>query len=604
MLTCPPAYHSLQVVGSLLLTNPNVRLFASDVLAIGREVFSDTALALSEVARESSERVEPSQQEQDRVREATNDVQGEPSEGDLRGQVDTVTQVVVQGADKVAKSAGESVATRLQSDEKKALLDRLKHAVLSLRRREGYTDSVSTLSRLLQQYLSTYVHAAEDVAQAAQEDMDRNSETDDAVRSLYAFLRAFGDQQAWAQLEAALQKVVDKARNEPKVDELVTGIGHIIDHMFVDPAFFDDPKTRFEEVRARSHQLVSETSLRGEIDVLYDKAHSTLVSVWHDEQVARLAATATTLSKLVWPDKKPNADIARDLLHVFLPQLAKLIRYVPIPRLELSAPKIDLLLENLILEPGRTVNDSSFLPYKLRIESYNDLEVRKGRFRTASASRNIVRLKLQGISVRADEVGFWLRGRTGWLRLADEGIASFHLDERGIDVELEVEIGKDRMEQMVSLRAVRVHIHKLDWRIRTSRLSFFAWLLKPLLRPLIRRTLEGQLASAMAAGLHAANRELVFARERLRAARVSNPASIITFIKAVAARLVPPEDPDVHTRIGVTDRGHGVFEGVYTPGSIVRTWREEAVKAPQRIRERERDGWRNDIFDVHATLLA
>jgi len=283
--------------------------------------------------------------------------------------------------------------------------------------------------------------------------------------------------------------------------------------------------------------------------------------------------------------------------------LISAIQYIPIPRLEISTPEVDLLLENLIVEPGRTVNHSSFFPYKLRVETYNDLEIRKAKFRTTSSVTSLVTIKIDGLSMRADEIGFWLRAHTGILRLADQGIASFQLDERGIDIHLDVEIAKEKLEKILTLKAVRVHVHKLNYTMRKSKFSWVGWLFKPLLRPVIRKVMEKQLANAIADGIHAANRELLYARERLRATRISDPADLRTFIKAVAARLTPEEDPDLYTRIGVAQPGKGVFKGVYAPGSVVKLWNEEAARAGEVVDDYDQGGWRNEVFDVHTANM-
>jgi len=118
--------------------------------------------------------------------------------------------------------------------------------------------------------------------------------------------------------------------------------------------------------------------------------------------------------------------------------------------------------------------------------------------------------------------------------------------------------------------------------------------------------LEKQLATAIADFFHAANRELVFARERLRATRISDPKDLQTFAKAVLTRLTPAEDPDLYANIGVTggsnERGN-IFAGVYAPGSVVKLWDEEAARAGERVDDNAGKGWRNDIFDVQNTSV-
>ncbi|KND90888.1 hypothetical protein TOPH_04569 [Tolypocladium ophioglossoides CBS 100239] len=181
--------------------------------------------------------------------------------------------------------------------------------------------------------------------------------------------------------------------------------------------------------------------------------------------------------------------------------------------------------------------------------------------------------------------------------MTDEGLASFHLDERGIDITLDIEIGRDRIEEMVSLRGVDVHIHHLDYTLGKSKFACLAWILKPLIRPMVRKAIEAKMAAAIKEGLHFLNRELDFARERLRATRIADPGDLWTFLRAVATRLTPAPDADIETRVSMRPGG-GVFRGRFAPGSLVRLWEDEGRDAAQRVHEYERGGWRNEIFDV------
>jgi len=83
---------------------------------------------------------------------------------------------------------------------------------------------------------------------------------------------------------------------------------------------------------------------------------------------------------------------------------------------------------------------------------------------------------------------------------------------------------------------------------------------------------------------------------------------MMTFFKAVAARLQPEEDPDVYTRVGVDAPSSGrvkknVFTGVYAPGSVVKVWHEEAERAAEHVDDFSQDGWRNEIFTTHTQMM-
>jgi hypothetical protein len=567
-------------------------------------VFKDTAFTLSEVAENAAKQIEPSQADQKALQEPGADSGPAPTTDDLNGDVAEVAKVVGSGTAEVAKEAQHSLVDKLQGGEGDSLLYRLKKTVTNLRKKRDYSDSVSTLALLLQRYALAYSRMAEDVVNATQKDVSTNAATDRAVKNFWAFISSFGDAQEWKKLEDSFHKVLEHSQKDPEFEDLLTDIGNSLQKLLTDPEFFEHADEKFQELRKKSKGVGTESSLRKDIDLFFDQAQKTFSSVTQDEDIAKLVKTTSQIFYILSPKYQyTNGELIQDAINVFVPLLIQAIQYIPIPRLEISSPEVDLLLENLIIEPGKTINNTSFLPFRFRVETYNDFEIWKARFRTASKVDSKLTIKIDGLSLRADEIGFLMRAHKGIFRLADEGIASFELDERGIDIHLDVEIGKERQEQILTLNAVRVHIHKLTYTLRKSKFSLFGWLLKPLLRPVIRKVMEKQLATAIADAIHAANRELVFARERLRATRISDPDDLRTFFKAVMTRLTPEDDPDLYTRVGVAEPGKGVFKGKYAPGSVVKLWEEEGRKASERIEEWDEGGWKNDVFDLHAMML-
>lgn len=520
----------------------------------------------------------------------------------MNGQIQEVAGAVGDGVVTVGQGTADSIQDHLSGDEGQIILERLKKAVSNLRQRPDYNSSVSTLSKIFKRYMLIYSRALENAVQTAQEDVEQNEETDAALTNLWSLVTSFGDEAEWEELKKRFNKVLEHHESDPDFESLVSKLADSIQQLLTDPDFFQNADKKLQQLRDDAKKVGTDSPLRQDLDALVQQASTTFSSVMHDADVKNLFDTSLHLASILSPAKSvTNTALVKDAVNVFLPVLISAIQHIPIPRLEVSAPEVDLLLENLIIEPGRTVNQSSFLPFRLRFETYNDVEIRKARRRTVSTMKSLVTIKLDGLTARADEIGFWLRAHSGIFRLADEGIASFELDERGMDVHLDVELGADRLEHMVSLRAVRVKIHKLSYTLRRSKFSWLAWLLKPVMRPILRKVMEKQIAGAIEDACHAANRELVFARERLRATRISDPKDVRTFFRAVMARLTPAEDPDLYSRVGVDQPGRGVFAGVYAPGSVVKLWKEEAEQAEERLDDYKRDGWRNDIFDTNTT---
>ncbi|OAA53841.1 hypothetical protein SPI_09286 [Niveomyces insectorum RCEF 264] len=619
------AFQSLQTVGSLLLTNADFRLFLSDLTDVGRDVFRDSALALSDASREAATNVEQAggesaHQKQKQKQSASNTAPGGSPEADealpqARNNMADVAHEATSAATKVAAETAQSVSGKLVDNDDGArdrLLDRLQRAVGKLRQRPDYDESVSVLAALLQRYAAAYVraaeHAVEEAVEAVREeeeaDVAANDEADAALRNFWSFLTGFGDATAWADLQARFQRLLDRSRgdaNHRAFDAFLRQAGDTLQALLTDPAFFDHARERVEALQRQARELdlqatvtgraplsssasrpasspsspsaalaaaaeqgkAPTTSIREDIDALFAQVRTTAQSVARDEDVAHLVATSGRIADLLWPHggRDPHAhaeELLTDAVHVFVPLLVQAVQYVPIPRIEIASPAADLLLENLVLEPGRTVHHSSFLPYQLHVQVRNDVDVRKARFGGAAAQlATSATVTLKGLSVAADEVGYVLRlhaaGGGGLLGgssrsslCTDSGIASIHLDERGTDVQLDVAVVRGAADTVLALRRVRVRVHRFAYTLRRSKLAWLAYDAGAGTDQTTRVWVGGVQASGRYEG----------------------------------------------------GAGPGVFEGVYAPGSLLRVWNEEAVRAAERIDDYERAGWRNDIFDV------
>lgn len=595
-------YESFKTVGSLLLTNTDFRLFVNDLTAIGRQVLSDTAFSLSTAAEKTGKQLELSEEQQKTIEGPGKDEGTLPTKEEVQDEARDTAAVITNGAADVGKDALTSAKENLSGDQSQTLLYRLKQTVIGLRKRTDYNDSVSTIAQLIKRYAVVYSRAADATIATTRDDINTNPALDRAIRNLWTLLSSFGEKEQWQKLEDDFNKLMQHANQDPQFEDFMQDVGNSVQKMMTDPAFFDNADKKIQELKEKSAQLGSDSDFKVDFDVFLQQAQLTVSSVIEDKEVSQLIATTSKIYSILSPPSKiTNPDLMADSLNIFLPLLIRSVQNIPIPRVEVSVPEMDLLLENLILEPGRTVNNTSFLPYRLLVSTQNDLEIRKAHSKkTISTVKSLMTISINGLSVAAQDLGFWIRGHAGLIRFADEGIASFFLDERGIDISLDIEVGKEKLEQILTLKGVKVHIHKLDYKLRKSKLSWLGWIFKPFLKHLIRRSLEKTLAENIAGLLHAANRELLYARERLRATRIADPQDVLTFVKAVAARLTPEEDPDVYSRVGVDAPKKGVFKGVYTPGSVVKLWHEEALRAEEQIDAAEEygGGWRSEIFDV------
>ncbi|KAJ3497522.1 hypothetical protein NLG97_g1832 [Lecanicillium saksenae] len=594
---------ALRTVFSLALLNNDFRVLMADIGTISSQILRDGAFALGEVSHEAGKQLDSVTEASDDLAalEAT-DKKAEQNftKEDLKKKANKFKDDVKGDAAQVSEEMYTSLKDHMGEETQQVLINRLKAAVGGLRQKKDYSAAVSQLAELLQRYATIYLSAAGRAAEEVEENIELNSQAKDAATNFWCFLSSFGEKELWDDLAGTFREFIDRNQgNKENVQQLAQELIAMTQKMLSDPEFLENFGEKKEEMKGKAKELTKDSSLADDVSQIISTTRSAVYSAFHDPAVQKMATSSSRLAEILFPaNQKANSDLLTDFANIFLPLLVQAVQHVPIPRLEVATPAVDLLLENLILQPGKTVNNSSFLPYNAHFMTRNDLDVTKQRFGISSSMSNLVTIKLAGLSVAADDLGYWMRVHSGILRFMDEGIAGFHLDERGIDVDVELEIGRDRLEELVVLRNAKVKIHHLDYKLRKSKLACLAWFFKLLIRPIIRKAMEATILSAIGDGVKSLNRELVFARERLRAARVCNPDSIWTFIQAVAARFkMNYDDPNVSARVGVKP-GKDVFRGRYAPGSLVRLWEREAEDSRQNIHEFQRGGWRNDIFSV------
>jgi hypothetical protein len=229
---------------------------------VGREVFRDSAFTLSNVAKKAAKQIEPSPAAQQALKEPGADEGPAPSAQELQDEVTEVAKVVGNGVAKVAKKADVSLAERIQGDEGDSLLFRLKKTVTNLRQKRDYSESVSTLAKLLQNYAMAYSRMAEDAMTTVQQDVDRNPAMDKAVKNFWTFISSFGDHQEWKKLEDSFHKVLEHSNKDPEFEDLLTDVGNSLQKLLTDPDFFDHADEKFQELRNKSRGVGVTMSIR------------------------------------------------------------------------------------------------------------------------------------------------------------------------------------------------------------------------------------------------------------------------------------------------------------------------------------------------------
>ncbi|KAK6528909.1 hypothetical protein TWF694_004138 [Orbilia ellipsospora] len=603
------AYSSLSTIASLLFQNPDFNKLFADALTVIRQALASGAQTVAGSLEHAAEQIEPLETLVESI--------GDRPEGNLprideeaKHTFQEVEHTLEEGVKAAVKDVQHTLADTITAERKQAIKQRVRQAVLKLRRNTDYDSSVSTLTLMLKEYVTMYSTFMEEAVEEVTTDVKPNKDLKVAGDQFWSFISSFGDNKLWESLKIKLKKLLEHKYRDPEFENIINLVADSLRRLLTDPDYLftheDEATKRYNELKDKLNDT-NVKSLEHDVDDVIKQLHKVILSIYSDKQISHIKDTGISMVDLAL---KPtggypfNVHLLSDVGNVLIPTALEAIQYIPIPRLTLVSPHLDTLLEPIIFEPGKTVNSSSFLPYRVSVITTNEVDVFKGWKRTKTHLASSARIKIEGLTFKAEDIGYIMRVHRGWfLNFTDSGIASVRMDEKGIDVYLDLEFTRSSVDELVILKGVHVKLHKIDFSLKQSKFSFLAWLFKPFVKPMLRKLLQNSLRQALEDGLRALNREMIYTRERLRAARIANPHDLTSFVRAILARWTAPSELPIE--VGVDWRAHrpsgraeAPFDGEYAPGSLVGLFEAEAMGAGERIEEGAAGGWRNACFEI------
>jgi hypothetical protein len=188
---------------------------------------------------------------------------------------------------------------------------------------------------------------------------------------------------------------------------------------------------------------------------------------------------------------KPH--LIKDITEVIIPGIFENTRYIPIPRIEVSDPMIDAVVENLVIE-----SDNLF-PNVLEFGSDNYF--RMGRKGVTNKRENKVTIAGSGVQMDLRDVAYYIKKKQGFPSITDKGVMDIFLGGEGFSFKLSARnaTANDRTH-FVSVDKVDVTIKNLSVKVKQSNHKLLFTIAKPLLlkvmKPVIQKVLEKEIKDA------------------------------------------------------------------------------------------------------------
>ncbi|KIM26634.1 hypothetical protein M408DRAFT_25337 [Serendipita vermifera MAFF 305830] len=438
-------------------------------------------------------------------------------------------------------------------------------------------------------------------------------------------------QQAWSELRVLLERfaggrsldptfdAIDKLWTDAKEDEAFRAwwkrADSFVRKTLLEPGFilapqfntqsqeiFHDQAKEFFDVRYRPHRELLVNSAKDWVDGwAQDPVNKKLADQW-----------AGLLKDLLLGE---NGNIAwkgglwKDVRQVIVPTLVEQVGYIPIPRIEYTDDKMDLVIENLTLQ-GRNL-------FPNIIEVAAQTHMKMSPYSTIKDEyHHTMTLTLSQIQADMRDVAFYFRKKSGFPKLKDSGLADVFLGGRGITaivtiVNTQASSTKSR-SSLFHVKNVHVKVDALKFGIRDSSHDLLYKTLRPLATGLIKKQVAKAIQDGIRSAFEYADRELVKVRNNMAAAKEEDGSTLSAIKTAFNSNDTKITDDDTTAAGTARSTSPTTAKGVKRNSTFKIVPKRESMILPDAGHERgwirkqgEKDdlaqdgeGWKSSAFSI------
>ena len=365
---------------------------------------------------------------------------------------------------------------------------------------------------------------------------------------------------------------------------------------------------------------ILQDSATQEWNALYDKGHFLLRERYRDhtdrlvdelkfmadqfDQDPQNRAFAQSLQKL-FNDLGHDADgkpafkphLIKDLTQVIIPEIFENTRYIPIPRIEVSDPQIDAIVENLVIESDNLFPNS--------LELGTDNYMRMGRRTVSNKLEHKVMIAGSGIQMDLKDVAYYVKKKEGFPSITDKGVMDVILAGEGFSFKLAARNAQSKDRQhFVVVENVTVKVQNLNIKLKQSNHKLLFAIAKPLLlkvmRPVIQKVIQQQIkanfekADAYLWDVYQdVQKSAQVAKENPEEAQNIYQQWINAFQKKIAVNKEKAKEKAKNTTVNVAmTKQDSIFQNISLPGGV-------STKATEYKQLAQKgDKWESPVFSL------
>jgi hypothetical protein len=494
---------------------------AEDIRTSGHPI--DTARAKKDEAKHEGRRA------RDEADERTPNQDGQNAKDKALNAIpDQHREKVSRGVDKTREIIDES----LPQERRDQFIYRLKKVVVDCQEHKDYQEAISFFLDKAENYKGHAKHVSshgKDSAAKVADDPAYNA----ASLQFRALLERFANGQSMQPMWDAIDQMYTDAREDEGLRHWYHRANEYIHKVLLEPGYImDDDSTREGERLRDDGRQYFDHKYKGHFKNLGNETQAFFQSMGDDPLNQRFGEDWKRLTKDLLFDSEGNLSykprLLNDIRRVILPSIIRNIGYVPIPRAEYSDDKIDLVIENLVLQ------GANLAPNVVEIASNNHFKF-SPYDSIPDAQHHIITLGFSQIQADLRDVIFQFRRKSGWPKLKDAGVADVLIGGKGISVKVTLETN-NRRDSTFSVKDIETEIDTLKFAIRDSHHDLLYKFVKATATGIIKKAIQAAMHTALRAALEHVDEQVTEVRNRMDQAKQSDDTTRRDELKSLYSR--------------------------------------------------------------------
>ncbi|TIB69078.1 hypothetical protein E3Q08_03579 [Wallemia mellicola] len=276
-----------------------------------------------------------------------------------------------------------------------------------------------------------------------------------------------------------------------------------------------------------------------------------------------------------------------DIRDHIVPPVVESIGAVPIPRIEYTDPKLDIVIENLVLQ------GKNLLPNYVIAEAYNKVKFSPYQ-KIKNEHQHDVKIELGQIQCDLRDVAFYLKKKTGF-KISDAGLADVFLGGKGVGAKIHLSV-RGGTEDVFEVKSVKASVGTLKFNIKDSKHNILYKTARPLATSLIKKQIVKAIEDGIRGGLENLNTKLVEIKKEIDAAE-KNDDKNSTKGSIIKSKFSSKKDKESNASASqsqfkiVANRNSKLIDAGHSKG-----WINLQAKYEDQVKEGE--SWRSKAFSI------